>query len=185
MEKVIELSGTNVVYRLERKRVKNINLRIRADGSILVSANSRVSEKTIETFLRSKESFILGALQKAKMRAEIPPVQYFDEKGIRYLILELCERIYPAFQARGVHFPQIKFRKMKTQWGNCHPHKGVLTFNTHLMYAPRECIEYVVAHEFTHFLQPNHSSLFYGELEKVMPDWKERRRKLKNIPCVF
>ena len=181
MEKVIDLNGKTVTYSLERKKVKNINLRIRPDGSILVSANRWVSEKTIENFLRSKENFILRALNKADERAKSDTVQYFDEKEIRYLILELCERIYPVFEARGVRFPQIKFRKMKTQWGNCHPQKGVLTFNTRLMYAPRECIEYVVAHEFAHFLQPNHSQLFYAELEKVMPDWKARRKKLKSI----
>lgn len=181
MEKVIDLNGKTVTYSLERKKVKNINLRIGADGRVSVSANRWVSEKTIESFLCSKENFIFGALQKAEERAKIPPVQYFNEKEIRYLILELCERIYPVFEARGVRFPQVKFRKMKTQWGNCHPQKGVLTFNTRLMYAPRECVEYVVAHEFTHFLQPNHSALFYAELEKVMPDWKERRKKLKSI----
>ncbi len=181
MTKVIDLNGKSVPYSLERKKVKNINLRIRADGSIFVSANRRVSEKDIEDFLRSKESFILGALQKAEERTNAAPVQYFDEKEIRCVIVGMCELIYPAFQVRGVSFPQIKFRKMKTQWGNCHPQKGVLTFNTRLMYAPRECIEYVVAHEFAHFLQPNHSALFYGELEKVMPDWEERRCRLKKI----
>ena len=181
MIKNIELAGKSIQYNFQCKRVKNINLRIGADGRVSVSANRWVSEKTIENFLRSKENFILSALQKAEERAKIPPVQYFDEKEIRYLILELCEQIYPVFEARRVRFPQIKFRKMKTQWGNCHPQKGVLTFNTRLMYAPYECIEYVVAHEFTHFLQPNHSALFYAELEKVMPDWKERRKKLKEI----
>ncbi len=181
MVRNIELAGKNIRYNFQCKKVKNINLRIRADGSISVSANRRISEKVIENFLRSKESFILNALRKAEERANAQLIQYFDETEIRSVIVGICERIYPAFEARGVHFPQIKFRKMKTQWGNCHPQKGVLTFNTRLMYAPRECVEYVVAHEFTHFFQPNHSALFYSELEKVMPDWKERRTKLKGI----
>ena len=181
MVRNIELAGKNIRYDFQCKKVKNINLRIRADGSISVSANRRVPQKTIEDFLRSKESFILNALRKAKERANAQLIQYFDETEIRSVIIGMCERIYPAFEMRGVRFPQIKFRKMKTQWGNCHPQKGVLTFNTRLMYAPRECIEYVVAHEFAHFLQPNHSALFYAELEKVMPDWKARRKKLKSI----
>ena len=59
--------------------------------------------------------------------------------------------------------------------------QGKITFNTNLMYAPPECIEYVVLHEFCHFLQANHSKLFYAELAKVCPDWKEMRKMLKNI----
>ena len=49
------------------------------------------------------------------------------------------------------------------------------------MYAPPECIEYVVVHEFAHFFQPNHSALFYNEVAAVLPDWKDRRKKLRDI----
>ena len=75
----------------------------------------------------------------------------------------------------------IKFRKMKTRWGSCHTIKGILTFNTQLIYAPVECVEYVVWHEFSHFLQANHSDKFYDELRKVYPEWRASRKKLKEI----
>ena len=95
--------------------------------------------------------------------------------------MNLCEKIYPYFESIGIKHPQIRFKKMVSQWGNCYHKRSILTFNINLMYAPPECIEYVVAHEFVHFLQPNHSERFYRELEKIMPDWKERRKKLKMI----
>ena len=47
------------------------------------------------------------------------------------------------------------------------------------MFAPAECIEYVVLHEFAHFVHPNHSKDFYALVEKLMPDWKERREMLQ------
>lgn len=100
---------------------------------------------------------------------------------MKELITRLCEKVYPYYAAKGVKYPQVKFRKMVSQWGNCRPQKGVLTFNTNLMYVERECIEYVVYHEFTHFLQANHSSKFYDELEKVCPNWKKCRAKLKEV----
>ncbi len=184
MIKSIEMAGESIRYDFQCKKVKNINLRIKPDGSISVSANRRVSERVIEDFLRSKESFILNALKKIDDRKSKALVRYFDDAEIRQVIMNFCKSIYPHFEKRGVGFPQIKFRKMKTQWGNCHPQKGVLTFNTRLAYAPPECIKYVVAHELTHFLQPNHSPLFYSELEKVMPDWKARRQRLKDIPVI-
>jgi len=170
-----------IEYNLTRKNVRNINLRVKADGTVNVSANRSVSQKVIEKFLISKADFIINALEKYKHMADIPRKQYFKEDEICDVILELCEKVYPYFEKRGIKYPQIKFREMVSRWGSCHTVKGILTFNTNLMYAPIECIEYVVLHEFTHFLQANHSHKFYEELEKVCPQWKGCRKKLKEI----
>lgn len=86
----------------------------------------------------------------------------------------MCEAIYPKFQKYGVEFPKLKFRKMISRWGSCQPKRGSLTFNIALIETPMACIEYVVVHEFTHFLQPNHSKMFYTQLTMFMPDWQER-----------
>ena len=58
MNKKITLNGQDVYYELHYKKVKNINLRIRPDKSISVSANKFVSEKVITDFLLSKADFI-------------------------------------------------------------------------------------------------------------------------------
>lgn len=181
MIKEIKLNEKTIKYDLQYKNVKNINLRIKIDGSISVSANKRVSLNAIENFLKSKSAFIIKALERNESRNKEPRHQYFSEDKICTVILELCENIYPYFEKLGVKYPIIKFKPMVSQWGNCHYKKGVLTFNTNLKYAPIECIEYVVAHEFTHFLHPDHSRKFYDELSKIMPDYKMRRQKLKEI----
>ena len=166
---------------MKYKKVKNINLRIKPDGSINVSANKRVPLKVIDEFIISKAEFILRALEKYSNMPVAEQKQYFTEDEVRELILNLCKQIYPYYQAKGIMYPEIKFRKMVSRWGSCHSQKGILTFNTNLMYAPIECVEYVVYHEFTHFLQQNHSNKYYAELEKVYPKWKECRNKLKEI----
>ena len=181
MIREIKLSNTIIQYDLQYKKVKNINLRIKPDGSINVSADKRVPQKVIDEFVTSKADFILRALERYRNMSAKEHKQYFTEGEVRELILKLCEKVFPYYQARGVKYPEMKFRKMVSRWGSCHSHKGILTFNTNLMYAPIECIEYVVYHEFTHFLQPNHSSKFYNELAKVYPNWKECREKLKEI----
>lgn len=181
MIKEIKLNEKIIKYDLQYKRVKNINLRIKPDGSVHVSANRFHSQKLIESFLTSKADFITNALEKYEIRAQKPRHQYFSDDEITSIILELCEKIYPYFEEKGVGFPSIKFKPMVSQWGNCHYKKGVLNFSTNLRYAPIECIEYVVAHEFTHFLHPDHSINFYNELSKIMPDYKQRRQKLKEI----
>ena len=181
MIRIVEVNGKTIEYDLQIKKVKNINLRIHSDGRISVSANKLVLKKTIDRFVESKAELIFGVLAKIEEKKLAPRVQYYSDKELKELIIGLCREVFPYFEKRGVEFPAIKFRKMVSQWGNCHPTKGVLTFNTNLVYAPIECIKYVVMHEFTHFLQANHSPLFYAELEAICPDYKERRKKLKEI----
>ena len=91
---------------------------------------------------------------------------------------EVMLEIYPVFQKYGVAVPVLRFRNMETRWGSCLPHKGIITLNKRLLEAPRYCIEYVVMHEFCHFIHPDHSKHFYAFLTMLMPDWKERKRIL-------
>ena len=181
MIKEIILKDKILYYNLQYKNVKNINLRIKSDGSINVSANRIVPQRFIEDFLISKTDFILNALNKYEKEEKRPQTKYFAEVEIKNVILEICKNVYPYFEKQGVKYPEIKFRKMVSRWGSCHASKGILTFNTNLVYADFECIEYVVLHEFTHFLQPNHSKFFYEELSKVCPQWKICKNKLKQI----
>ena len=94
---------------------------------------------------------------------------------------EICEEIYPMFKPYGVKYPFIKIRIMKSRWGSCQPQRGIITLNGKMIAAPREAIKYVVLHELAHFVHPNHSKDFYGLVEQLMPDWKERRALLQNV----
>lgn len=181
MKKSIDLGVGVIEYTLEYKKVKNINLRIRSDASVSVSANKRVSLKEIERFIKSKADFILGAIEKFENAPKKEIILYFGENEIQKVITDICKEVYPAFEKRGVSFPIIKFRKMVSRWGSCNYIKGILTFNTALMYAPIECIRYVVIHEFCHFLRADHSALFYKELEMVCPEYKRLQKQLKDI----
>ena len=181
MKRTLTYGNVVLSYEMTYKKVKNINLRIKPDGTVHVSAGKHVPQSVVDGFVLSKADFILNALKKYEQSRSQQKRQYFSEIEIRNVILKLCEKVYPYFAKFGIKYPQIKFRKMTSRWGSCHSVKGILTFNTNLMYAPIECVEYVVLHEFTHFLQANHSEKFYDELEKVCPDWKIRRKKLKGI----
>jgi predicted metal-dependent hydrolase len=107
------------------------------------------------------------------------------DKWLNYQVEEivnrLCEKAYLEFKKYCGVFPLIRYRKMKSRWGSCHTVKKILTFNYALINAPIECVEYVVYHEFTHFIEPNHSKKFYLTLGEFLPDYKERRRDLRKI----
>jgi predicted metal-dependent hydrolase len=47
------------------------------------------------------------------------------------------------------------------------------------MQLPVELIDYVIVHELCHFVEHNHSAAYYEVLSSVMPDWEERRSRLK------
>lgn len=51
-------------YRLLRKKVKNINLRISPDGAVTVSAGPRISQKLIDDFISAKGPWIMKSLEK-------------------------------------------------------------------------------------------------------------------------
>lgn len=91
----------------------------------------------------------------------------------------ICRETYRCFEKYHVEYPQIRFRNMVSRWGSCQPKRKVVTLNRRLIEMPKICIEYVVLHEFVHFLQPDHSKRFYGLMTMFMPDWKARAQLLE------
>lgn len=104
------------------------------------------------------------------------------EKLIQEYLDQLCHDIFydialltcKRLKAHHVSMPMIKLRYMKSQWGNCKPAQNVITLNKRLIHYPVEFIEYVILHEFIHFIHPNHSKEFYALIQHYMPDYKER-----------
>ncbi len=181
MEQLKLADGEVISYQPIRKNIKNLNLRILPEGLVLVSVPQSMSRARLETFLREKSDWILKNVEKQKQLVVLPSAPLYSEEELQRIILRLCECVYSHYRELGIGFPEIKFRKMKSQWGNCRPKQGILTFNKNLCYAPYECIEYVVWHEWTHFLVPNHSEQFYEELTRVCPDWKQLKKRLKEV----
>lgn len=83
MKRSILLNGRQVDYDLQRKKVRNINLRIHPNGEINISAPRYVSDRYIESFLLSKADFILSALQRAENAA--PCFEYKDGDELPFL----------------------------------------------------------------------------------------------------
>lgn len=179
MTRTVIYSGTEITFTLERKSVKNVNLRVRGDGTVYVSANRRVPVDYIDGLVLANGSKILAAVERIRKAAENAPEEAeYPEEEVRRVFLEVMAEIYPLFEPYGVAYPTLRIRKMKSRWGSCIPARGVITLNTRLMAYSRRCIEYVVMHEICHFLEPNHSAEFYKWLTRMMPDWQARKAEL-------
>ena len=83
----------------------------------------------------------------------------------------------------GLEYKEIKYRKMRRRWGSCSS-KKVLTFNSYLIKASHEQIDYVIIHELAHLKEMNHSKHFYALIEKIMPNYKEVQRAMNKISLV-
>ncbi len=126
-------------------------------------------EKRITVFMRDTSDTELA--QKMFLR-------WWKQEAERVLTQELDALYEKIFKKYQVPKPHIHIRKMKTLWGSCTPSKSKITFNSHLYKASIRCIQYVVLHELTHLLYPNHSKQFYDFLTIHMPDWQERKKQL-------
>jgi predicted metal-dependent hydrolase len=91
---------------------------------------------------------------------------------------ESLDRCWPHFEKHSSVKPRMQIKYMRKRWGSLSAN-GMLTLNTDLIRAPRECIDYVVVHELSHLRYKNHTPEFYRFLDKVMPDWKKRKHKLE------
>ncbi len=104
----------------------------------------------------------------------------WKKQKLRDKIDEMLEYYVPMFERKGVSAPsQVAFRTMSSRWGVCSPSTGKITFNYNLFEAPEELIAYIVVHEMAHFLEPNHSERFWAHVGDVMPDYKARRKLLR------
>lgn len=220
-----------IVFLFERKNIRNINLRIRHNGSVYVSAPKSVPKYVIDAYVISKCKYIRNAVNSFEMNdAPKPEMQYISGENItllgknmririekdsneyvccdgvyvyihvkrpdhydrkKYLVTnwldqqctdifnEIIQKVHKKFIPYGVEYPHLKLRNMTSRWGSCLPNKGIITLNKRLIEAPKNCIEYVVYHEFCHFIHPNHSKQFYSLLQVMLPDWKESKRLLE------
>lgn len=66
----LTVNGREIVWTLSRKKVKNVNMRIKPDGIVYISAPNRAGIKFIEDFIRQKSDFIFSAIERF---SAIPP----------------------------------------------------------------------------------------------------------------
>jgi predicted metal-dependent hydrolase len=90
----------------------------------------------------------------------------------------LPERVEIYASRAGIRPPPVLVREQEKRWGSCNS-KGELRFNWRVMMAPVSLVDYVVAHEVCHLVVPNHSTRFWMLLRTILPDYEERRTRLR------
>ena len=177
----IEVDGLPV--RLVHKRVKNLNLRVKApDGTVEVSAPPHVSAQSAASFVRQKRAWIDAkradiATSPRAEAAAADPAQVAEWRAVVEACVPVLVKAWEPIM--GVKAGKLAYRNMTSRWGSCQPATGRICINVRLALYPPECLEYVVVHELCHLRERGHGPRFQDLMDTYMPDWRERRAKLR------
>lgn len=240
---ILNVDGLEIPVSVVRKRVKNLNLRVRADGTVTLSIPQHLPLARAREFLDRKGEWIAERVRRnierrpsPDLAGELPdriplwgklvprdsihansgqavggqgaggraipgqaasgrdagdqgaPGQTtIDQAALDELyrteVLRALPDVVERMEARiGVHATRWSVRVMKTRWGSCTPKTGAIRINARLAAYPPECLEFVVAHELVHLLEPSHNARFHALLDEFCPDNRGIARRLKQQP---
>lgn len=167
----------NIVY----SRRRTCAVKVEKDGGVTVCAPYGLSEKRVLEIVGRHRDRIerkrAVLMEKAARMDAITPEEIARLKALAKA--DIPPRV--AFFARqmGVTPAGVKITSAKTRFGSCSA-KDSLCFSLYLMTYPPEAVDAVIVHELAHIRHKDHSSAFYAEILRVMPDYAARKKLLKN-----
>ncbi len=88
------------------------------------------------------------------------------------------ERVEFYAGKHGFEYAKVKLSSARTRWGSC-SFKGNINLTWRLAMAPIKIVDYVVVHELSHLREHNHSKAFWAQVAGILPDYRSRRKWLK------
>ena len=81
-----------------------------------------------------------------------------------------------------VNITAYGIKKMRTKWGTCNTIAKRIWVNVELAKKPIYCIEYIIVHELVHLLERKHNYKFEAHLNRHLPNWKQIKQELNELP---
>lgn len=172
-----------VVY----SRRRTLGLEVRADGRVILRAPKGLSNQDVMDFVKERQAWIVQKWFETerirRQKAERPPRDYEQNPALEAQYRKearrrITERAAYFAEKMGVDYGRIAIKAAKTRWGSCSA-RGNLNFHWKLILMPPAILDYVVVHELAHRIEMNHSPRFWTQVERILPDYRERRRWLK------
>lgn len=196
----LNVDGLEIPIEVVRKRVKNLNLRVRPNGTVTLSIPLHTSPAYAQALLDRKATWIAERVVRAQAREPQCPTPSMpelvplwgnlvprdpglaDQAALDARYRAETQDALPEVAARmerriGVQASHWSVRVMKTRWGSCTPKTGAIRINARLASYPPACLEFVVAHELVHLLEPSHNARFHALLDEFCPE----NRRLSHI----
>jgi len=105
-------------------------------------------------------------------------IKFYQKECLRVFTSEV-NRILPYFHS--IPKFSLKIRFMKTRWGVNNCGNNTITLNSELLKKDIDLLDYVIIHELCHFYCRDHSANFWRHVEEYYPNYKEARRRLREI----
>jgi len=178
--KIIEIDDIGRILFERSNRAKNINISVKPFRGVRVAVPYRVSFDKAIHFAQSKKNWIRNHLNK--MKAIEKEHENFLKNSTEIDRTEarkkLVNRLNELSEKHGFKYNKVFIRNQRTIWGSCST-KNNINLNMKLIRFPDEMIDYVILHELVHTRIKNHTKAFWGELDGLVGDAKEKNKKLK------
>ena len=166
-------------YILRRSERKTISVQVTDELAVLVRAPNRLSQGQIDAFVRAHEAWIQRRIERIRAhRARYPEPDAQELARLQALArAQLPARVAHYSRIMGLTAESVRITLAAKRFGSCTGSR--LCFSARLMRYPQEAVDYVVVHELAHIRHKNHGREFYACIEKVLPDYRERIKLLK------
>ena len=170
------------------RRTRRLSMRIVKNGDVHVSAPIGMPRKEVERFIEEHREWIAEA-RKRTQEHQVKRAAFFNQLPLQTrsqadeALLRLKALIEPMVErhakAMNVSPSRIYYKAMISRWGVCNVKDRSICFSAYLLLLPDWCAEHVVVHELCHRKQMNHSQMFWAEVERILPDYRDSRLWLK------
>lgn len=168
-------------YEIIRSRRKTLAVQVKRDGSVVVRCPLWVSDEEAKEFVQKHQEWIVRNRQAVLNRKEARAVYTKEQvrEYRRHARWMLAQKTWQWAQQMQVTYAKISVRQQAARWGSCSG-KGNLNYNWKLALLPEALVDYVVVHELAHRREMNHSPAFWKLVEEQLPDYRERRERLRD-----
>jgi len=179
----------NIVITTGRYTLKFIDdLLIKNSKAInkMIERKEKEVEKNLKFYFLGKnyDIIIVSTFNKVEMiddkiyTSDLKKLDKWLVQNMKNIYLKRLDYWYNTFEEK-IPYPKLKYRNMKTRWGVCNRKNTTVTLNTNLIKYDIECLDYVIIHELSHFVEFNHSANFWKVVSKYCENYKEIRKKMK------
>lgn len=147
--------------------------------------DNRISVMGIEypvDLIYSKENKLVFSDEKLELYTETKNQSLIEgivNKWLRKLAYEIVKERLDVYSSKmDLSYNKLHIKDQKTRWGSCSS-LGNININYRIIKFPMEIIDYLVVHELAHLKYMNHSREFWNHVENWIPDYKNRRKVLK------
>jgi predicted metal-dependent hydrolase len=131
----------------------------------------RISDGTIAVFHPGNRDISDHRFQEVIRTGVIEALRVEAKRYLPGRVNELADRY-------GLAYNKVFIKNAQTRWGSCSTHKNI-NLNLHLMRLPSHLRDYVILHELTHTVHPNHGKAFWNFLDKLTGDARSLEKELK------